>query len=100
MDLLKLKSIFLKVLIACLIASAAVAVLTVLTGHFNDLLSKSLVTILLIAIHTLVSFAFIVNNEKQETFESLHFFTNVFFVLVVLSFVTSTFGLWGLAPGD
>jgi hypothetical protein len=100
MNLEKVKSLFLKILIGCLIAASAIAVITVLVGHFNDTLEKALLTILLIAIHSLVSFSFIINNEKQETFESLTLFTNTTFFIIILSFITSIFGLWGIFPGS
>lgn len=100
MNLDKIKSLFLKVLIGCLVAAAALAVVTILAGHFNNVSAKALLTILLIAIHALVSFGFIVNNEKQETFESLDIFANATFIVIVLSFITSVFGVWGIVPGD
>jgi hypothetical protein len=99
MRLQQLKSLFLKTLIGCLVAAAGLAVVTILAGQFNDLSGKALVTILIIAIHALVSFGFIVNNEKQETFENLNFFTNVTFLILVLSFITAVFGVWGLVSG-
>jgi hypothetical protein len=95
-----IKSLFLKAMLGCLIAAAALAVVTILIGRFNDLTEKALLTILLIALHCLLSFGFIVNNEKQETFENLAFFTNVTFGLIVASFITSTFGVWQVLPGD
>lgn len=99
MDLQKVKSWFLKSLIGCLIAAAALAVVTVLLGQFTDILGKALFTILLIALHSLVSFGFIVNNEKQDTFDSLEFFTNATFIIIMFSFVTSIFGVWTILPG-
>jgi hypothetical protein len=99
MNIEKIKSFFLKVMIGCLIAAAAIAVVTVLAGHFNDVLEKALLTILLVAIHSLISFAFIMNNEKQETFESLNFFTNMTFFIIIMSFLTSILGLWDIFPG-
>lgn len=74
MHLEKVKSLFLKSLIGCLVAAAGVAVVAVVSGQFNNVLQMALYTILLVALHCLVSFGFIVNNEKQETFESLAFF--------------------------
>lgn len=100
MQLDKVKSLFLKVLIGCLIAAAGLAVVTVLLGEFTDVTGKALLTILFIAIHALISFSFIVNNERQETFDSLAFFTNATFTIIVLSFLTSVFGVWGIFPGE
>ena len=100
MKLEKLKSLFLKILIGCLIAAAGLAVVTVLVGHFNDMLDRALFTILLVAAHSLVSFSFILNNEKEETFDSLTFFSNVTFILIVVSFITATLGVWQVLGGD
>ena len=100
MNLQQLKSIFLKAMLGCLVAAAGVAVTTVLIGHFNDVSEKALFTILLIAIHCLISFGFIVNNEKQDTFDNLSFFSNATFLIIVLSFITSVAGVWGALPGE
>lgn len=100
MDLAKIKSVFLKIMIGCLVAAAGLAVVTVLVGEFNDVLSKSLMTILIIAIHSLVSFEFIDRSERQKTAENLNFFTNSTFIIIILSFITSLFGLWGLLDGE
>lgn len=100
MDLSKLKNYFLKIMIGCLVAAGVIAVTTVLTGHFNEIFGKSLLTILLIAIHALVSFGYIDLNEKNKSVNDLTFFHNTTFVLIVLSFVTSIFGVWGVMSGD
>jgi len=100
MNLPNIKSVFFKVLIGCLIAAAGLAVVTVLIGQFNDLTVKALFTILLVALHSLVSISFITNNEKQDTFDSLAFFTNVTFGIIILSFMTSITGVWGLLTGS
>ena len=100
MSLDKVKSLFLKSLIACLVAAAGLAVVSVLIGSFNDVCIKALATIALVAAHCLLSFGFIVNNEKQETFDSLTFFSNATFTIIVLSFITSVFGVWGILSGD
>lgn len=99
MNFQKLKNLFLKSLIGCLIAAAVLAVITVIIGHFNSVFIRALFTILLIALHCLVSFSFIVNNEKEKTFDNLVFFTNVTFFIIVLSFITSTLGVWRLLSG-
>jgi hypothetical protein len=100
MDLAKIKSVFLKIMIGCLVAAAGLAVVTVLAGSFNDVLGKALFTIVLVAIHSLISFEFITNNEKQSTFENLSFFTNATFGIIILSFITSVLGTWSILPGD
>lgn len=93
-----LKNTFLKILIGCLVAAAALAVAVVLAGHFNSLLQKALFTIVLVALHALISFGFILNNERQATFDSLPFFSDVAFIIIVLSFITSLLGVWSVLP--
>jgi len=43
-------------------------------------------TLFMVVIHSLVSLAFIWNDEKENTFEKLTFFTNVIFCLIIISF--------------
>lgn len=96
----EVKNLFLKILIGCLIAAAALAVVAVLVGKFNDTFGKALFTILLVAAHSLASFGVISNNERQAAKDELSGVTNTVFVLIVLSFVTSVFGVWHILPGE
>lgn len=100
MNLATLKSLFMKIMIGCLIAAGAIAVITVLSGQFNEILGRSLATIGLIALHALASFAYIDMNEKQKSAKDLAFFTNAVFVIIVASFITSLFGLWSILQGS
>ncbi len=100
MNFEKFKRTFLQILVGCLIAAAGLSVVTVLVGEFNEVFGKALATILLIAVHSLISFGFIVNNEKRKTIENLEIFTNATFTIIVLSFITSVFGVWGILPGE
>lgn len=100
MNFPKLKRLFLRTLIGCLIAAAGLAVVTVLIGKFNDICAKALFTILLVAVHSLVSFGLMSNNEKQDTFGTLTFFTNATFGIIVLSFATAVLGVWDVMPGE
>lgn len=95
-----IKRLFLQILVGCLVAAGALSVVTVLAGSFNDVFFKALMTILIVAVHSLVSFGFILNNEKKKTADNLEIFTNAVFVLIVLSFITSLAGIWGLLGGD
>ncbi len=94
------KKFFLYGLIGSLIASALVAVVTVLTGDFNDISEKVLWTLFMVVIHSLVSLLFIWDDEKQNIFEKMPFITNVVFSLVVASFITSIFGVWDVVTGN
>jgi hypothetical protein len=95
-----IKRLFLQILVGCLVAAGVPSVITVLAGSFNDVFFKALLTIIIVAVHSLVSFGFILNNERKKTSENLEIFTNATFVLIVLSFITSLAGLWGLVDGD
>jgi hypothetical protein len=99
-DFAEFKKFFLFNLIGSLIISALVAVITVLIGKFNEVTVRVLFTLLMVVVHSLVCLAFIWDDEKQNTFERLSFFINVLFVLIVLSFLTSIFGIWKIIPGD
>lgn len=95
-NLTEFKKFFLFNLIGALIISALVAVVTVIIGKFNDITWKVLFTLLMVAVHSLVCLSFIWEDKKHDTFERLSFFTNVLFLLVVLSFITSIFGIWDI----
>ena len=99
----KFKKIFFQVLIVCLISAATIAVIAVLTGGFNDILGKSLATILLVALHASFSFSYISEVERQDLKDggrSHELFSNTVFVLIVASFITSIFATWGLLSGN
>jgi hypothetical protein len=54
----------------------------------------------MVIVHSLISLAFIWDDKRQNTFERLALFINVLFVLIVISFLTSLFGIWKIIPGD
>jgi hypothetical protein len=88
------KKFFIYTLIFSLIICASVAVVAVLMGEFTDTLGKVLGTLGMIVIHTLIALIFIWDNKKQGTFGSFNFFTNTIFFLIIVSFLTSIFGIW------
>jgi len=85
------KKFFVYSLIGSLIISALVAVVTVLIGQFNEVTNR----VFMDSFHGCYSFtgslAFIWNDEKENTFEKLTFFTNVIFCLIIISFFSSIF---------
>lgn len=91
-----LKKLFIKILIGSLIAAAAIAVAAVLVGSFNDILSRALYTLVIVAFHALVSLAYIQSNEKRQEAQELGFFSNAVFLIIILSFITSIFGVWNV----
>lgn len=94
-----LRKLSIQVMIGGLIGAAVIAVVAVLVGSFNDTFEKTLFTLLLIMLHALVSLGFIERNLKK-TSKGFRFFDNSVFFIIVLSFFTSIFGVWGLFEGS
>ncbi len=94
------KKFFIVSLIGSLIVSALVAVVTVLVGEFNEVTARVFATLFMVVIHSLVSLGFVWNDQRENIFERLSFFINVVFALIVVSFLTSLFGIWKVIPGD
>ena len=99
MDFAEFKKFFLFSLIGSLVVSALVAVVTVLIGKFNEITWRVLFTLFMVIAHSLFSLSFIWDDKRQKTFERLSFFINVLFILIVVSFLTSIFGIWKIIPG-
>lgn len=99
----RLKRSFLQVLIGCLIGAAAIAVVAVLMGSFNDTLVRALGTIGVVALHALLSFSYISESEKRDKKDggrSIELFSNTVFCLIAISFITSVFAIWQLLGGE
>lgn len=94
------KKYFLYSLIGSLVISAILAVITVLTGTFSEITGKILFTLAMVVLHSLISLVFIWDNDRQRTFERLSFFINVLFTIIVISFITSIFGIWNIVPSE
>jgi len=97
-DFAEFKRFFLFNLIGSLIIAALVAVVTVLIGEFNEVTGRVLFTLFMVILHSLLSLVFIWDDERKNTFERLAFFINVLFIIIVLSFITSLFGIWKIIP--
>jgi len=99
----RFKRSFFQVLIGCLLGAAAIAVIAVLVGSFNDTLGRALGTIAMVAIHAILSFSYITEIEKRgkkDVGRSIELFSNTVFVLIVVSFITSVFAIWQLLGGS
>ncbi|MEX0932916.1 MAG: hypothetical protein WDZ77_02345 [Candidatus Pacearchaeota archaeon] len=94
------KKFFLFNLIGALVISAIVAVVTVLIGEFNETAARVLFTLLMVIVHSLIALAFIWDDTRQNTFDRLAFFTNILFLIIVVSFITSILGIWEVLPGE
>jgi hypothetical protein len=99
-DFAEFKNFFVFNLIGALIISALVAVVTVLIGEFNEISARVLFTLLMVVLHSLVSLSFIWDDSRENTFDRLPFFVNVLFSLIVVSFITSLFGIWKIIPSE
>lgn len=95
----QLKKLSVQVMVGSLIGAAVLAVIAVLAGSFNEVFAKSLFTLGLVMMHALASLAFIGQSSKNNV-EDLKFFNNSVFVIIVLSFFTSIFGIWEIFPGS
>ncbi len=89
-----LKKFFIFNLIGSLVLAALVAVVTVLVGQFDEIVGRVFATLSMVVVHSIVSLVFIWDDSRNNTFDRLPFFINTIFLLVVLSFVNSIFGIW------
>lgn len=99
----RLKRSFFQILIGCLIGAAAIAVIAVLVGSFNDTLGRAIGTIAMVALHALLSFSYLTETEKrdkQDGGRSIELFSNTVFTLIAVSFATSIFAIWQLIGGE
>lgn len=95
----KIKKITIQIMIGSLVGAAVIAVIAVLIGDFSDTFQKALGTLLLVMVHSLACLAFVEQNSKSKNSE-FKFFENAVFFIIVLSFFTSIFGVWGIASGN
>lgn len=83
--------------------AAAIAVIAVLVGSFNDTLARALGTIAMVALHAVLSFGYITGADKRDRRDdgrSIELFINTVFTLIVLSFITSLFAIWQFIEGS
>jgi len=90
----ELKRFFIFNFIGALVISAVVAVITVLIGQFNEVTMRVFLTLLMVVVHSVISLVFIWDDSRHNTFNKLAFFVNTVFLLIVLSFIASLFGIW------
>jgi hypothetical protein len=98
MDAEKVKKLSIQIMIGSLIGAAVIAVIAVLAGSFNDTFGKAIGTLVLVMVHALTALSFLGHNKSQDN--NFRFFENSFFAIVILSFFTSVFGVWGLLGGE
>ena len=99
MDTKLLKTTFYILLIGSLVASAAVGVTSVLIGEFNNTLSRALWSVILVAIHSLLGLMFTAAQPSSIAKQTTHWTRNTTFIFIMVSFLLSVLGLWGLLAG-
>lgn len=90
----ELKRFFLSCFVGALIVSAVAGVIAVLVGEFNEITARVFMTLFTVVLHSLISLLFIWDDSRRKTFDTLVFFTNVVFLIIVVSFVASIFLIW------
>ncbi len=88
------KNIIINILIGSLIIAALIAVVAVLVGDFNEIVGRSIGTIVSVFLHSLIIFVFIKKFETKNSNKYLKIFINTFFLFIIISFFTSIFGIW------
>lgn len=92
--LYQLRKYFVYVLVGGLIISALIAVIAVLVGNMTDLISKSISTVAIIIIHSLVALAFVSTTTANRPSKSSAVVVNTLFAITVLSLITAMLGVW------
>lgn len=94
------KKFFISAMVASLIVSALVAIVAVLIGQFNEITARVFLTLFMVILHSLISLAFIWDDSRRNEFNKLTFFVNTVFILIVVSFMLSVFGIWKLVSHE
>jgi hypothetical protein len=102
MDRVKLRASLIKLMLGCLIAAAAVAIVTILVGKYSDTTGRSLGTVFSALLHIAIVFGLVsVTTAKSDPLRrSADFVLNASILIAVASFFTSVFGIWGMLSGD
>ena len=85
-----------------LIVAAAVAVVTILIGDFNEITSRALGTVAVAMFYILLMLGIVsIATPKSEIeYKSSEIVVNISIVLALLSFFTSVFGIWNIIDGE
>jgi len=100
MNFAELKKFFIFDLIGSLIIAAVVAVVTVLFGKFDEVTWRVFLTLFMVIMHSLISLSFVWDESDKNGMYKLPFFLNTVFVIIILSFVTSVFGIWKIVTSE
>ena len=92
------KKYYLYSLIGSLTSVAIVAVVTILIGTFSDLTARVIGTLSLVVVHSLISLSLI--KDENSKINTLSFFSDTLFLLLVSSLITSLLAVWGGIGGE
>lgn len=83
------------IMLSSIAGAAAIAVVSVLVGEFNDSLRNALNTLLLVIVHSLLMVSYASRKSGSMTIGGTNFFSNTLFAIIIMSFFTSVLGVWG-----
>ena len=93
-SLYQLRRYFVYVLVGGLVLSALVAIIAVLIGNMSGLVGKTIATVAVIIIHSLIALGFISITSKKQPNKGSEIVINTLFVITVLSLITSMVSIW------
>jgi succinate dehydrogenase hydrophobic anchor subunit len=96
----QVKKFCISTFIGSLIVAALVAVIAVLLGEFNEVTWRVFATLFVVVVHSLVSLSFIWDDTRNKAFARLSLFINTVFLIIVVSFFLSVFGIWKLIAAE
>ena len=98
----QIRSLLVKVLLGCVVAAAAVAVVAILVGTMSEVAWRAIGTLISAMVHIAILFGVISMSAPTtpELARSSNFAINSSMVVAILSFFTSVFGIWDVLPGD
>lgn len=95
----QIKKWFLYIMIGGLVVSAAISIMAVLFGEFNDFIQKSLFTTLSIVAHSLLALSFVSVNVEHRT-KADEVILNTLFGIIIASTATSLLAIWKIITGS
>ncbi len=98
----QIRRLLIKVMLGCVVAAAAVAVIAILVGTMGEVAWRAIGTLISAMVHIVILFGVISMSAPTtpELARSSNFAINSSMVIAILSFFTSVFGIWEVLPGD
>lgn len=108
MDNSTIRKYLIKGLIWCLIASAAIAIISILVGSLTDIASRALMTVFVAAIHATIFLVFLPAAPRTFSASELgrkqamghNLWVDSVLFLVTADFLTATLGIWDIISTD